>query len=349
MNLFRSFLSLMLSVWLLAFTAQAHADESPVTVIAKPKIINGTPAQANQVPWQAALFEVDNQDVFYVCGATLINKKWLVTAAHCFDDVASSTKHAVLLGAYDLSDATHGQLIEVSRVIKHPSYNARLNLDNDIALLQLKQDVDLQACGARCKILSWLSPDHEQQFAANGMPVQLAGWGQMINIDCTVEQEKCVQMRDQIIPSTLQVGQLQVVACPNIRYEVNNQTWPISSNMMCAYGANAQKPADTCAGDSGSGMVANIAAGQPLLAGITSWGQDAGCGDRAYPGVYTRISQYDDWLLSYVDPTAYAKRLADKAAQAPAPQSSGGGGGSVSLFGLLSLFVLVLLRKNLVK
>ncbi len=338
-------------------SVSAHAADQADAVIAQPKIINGEPALPTQVPWQLALLQVSTDgSLYYSCGATLIDKKWALTAAHCVDSIDADRHFEVLAGTYNLIQRNRAQQIKVKQVIMHPQYQAGVNLDQDIALLELKQAVDLSACGARCQVLPWMSSDKEPLYAAAGFPVQVAGWGQMINIDCEKDPAKCQQLRDDSVdgaplqPAILQVGQMQVTSCPSISYEMAGRSWPITTNMLCARGKSTTKPADTCVGDSGSGLVANVAAAQPLLAGITSWGQGADCGDPAHPGVYTRVAQYDDWLLSYVDPAAYKKRVAEREAEAKAQQGSGGGGGgSVSLLMLAGLGGLVAYRRRLLQ
>ncbi|CAB1341371.1 unnamed protein product [Coregonus sp. 'balchen'] len=50
---------------------------------------------------------------------------------------------------------------------------------------------------------------------------------------------------------------------------------------------------DTCQGDSGGPLV-RLSAGQFVQVGITSFGK--GCGREVFPGVYTRLASYMDFI-----------------------------------------------------
>lgn len=46
------------------------------------RIIDGSPAQVGQIPWQIALFiNLGTGTVF--CGGSIISEEWILTAAHC--------------------------------------------------------------------------------------------------------------------------------------------------------------------------------------------------------------------------------------------------------------------------
>ena len=50
------------------------------------KIVGGSNAAVGQYPWQVNIKGVISNDdsYYYLCGASVIDNQWLVTAAHCF-------------------------------------------------------------------------------------------------------------------------------------------------------------------------------------------------------------------------------------------------------------------------
>jgi secreted trypsin-like serine protease len=66
----------------------------------------------------------------------------------------------------------------------------------------------------------------------------------------------------------------------------------LGSGMFCA--GFLEGGVDTCQGDSGGGMVCEVR-GRQSVVGLTSWGY--GCGRPNRPGVYTKVSDYLDWIV----------------------------------------------------
>ena len=68
----------------------------------------------------------------------------------------------------------------------------------------------------------------------------------------------------------------------------------VTDNMLCAgYPAGGK---DTCQGDSGGPLVCRRSSSTDVweLHGITSWGY--GCARQKYPGVYTRVMRFANWI-----------------------------------------------------
>ena len=69
----------------------------------------------------------------------------------------------------------------------------------------------------------------------------------------------------------------------------------VTENMICTTKLGTKR--DTCVGDSGGPLFAEVARGRFIQVGITSW-SEGGCGmtEHGLFGVYTRIARFSDWI-----------------------------------------------------
>ncbi|KAK7175096.1 hypothetical protein R3I93_002101 [Phoxinus phoxinus] len=234
------------------------------------KIVGGQAATAGSWPWQVSI-----QSAYYgghFCGGSLINKDWVLSAAHCFQSSLGNVE--IYLGRRSQSGSNpYEEYRTVRRFINHPNYNNPPH-DNDIALLQLSSSVTFSdyirpVCLAAAGSV----------FAA-GTESWVTGWGML--------QAGGIQ-----IPDLLQEVMIPIVSNSDCD---NAYGGGITSNMMCA-GLLNQGGKDSCQGDSGGPMVSRNGS-QWIQSGIVSFGQ--GCADPKYPGVYARVSRYQDWINSHI-------------------------------------------------
>ncbi|XP_060732046.1 chymase-like isoform X2 [Tachysurus vachellii] len=82
----------------------------------------------------------------HVCSGMLIKTNYVLTTAHCVDDIEYSGKNKleVVLGAHNISQKEpQQQRIKVKKYIKHPCYKSN-ERPNDIMLLKLKSKAKLK-------------------------------------------------------------------------------------------------------------------------------------------------------------------------------------------------------------
>lgn len=245
---------------------------------ASPDIVGGEEATPGEFPWQAFL-----RIGSYICGGSLIDSQWVMTAAHCVerDDspgqpVPPSTV-TVHLGKHNIRQTEASQQTKsVAQVIMHPNYNSNSG-DSDIALLRLTSAAALNSRVATIPLL--VSPG-DDPLTAPGVLATVTGWG--------------TTSEGGVVSNTL-----QKVSIPIVSNATCNQAlpWTITQNMICAGYAAGGK--DSCQGDSGGPMIVPDGVGGWKQTGVVSFG--LGCARPGLYGVYTRVSRYIAWIGQYVD------------------------------------------------
>ncbi len=276
---------------ILSTTLIALADDPPrPRDLTGPRIVGGQEADPGEWPWQVALIASssgsDNYFFAQFCGGSLIDLDYVLTAAHCIsdsnDDIVSPTSLDVVAGVHDLWDPETGhQRRDVAQIIRHPGWD-KDTFDNDLAVLRLSSPVTLgpTAGGTKIDIVSLTPPG---TGSLTGVDATTTGWGAL-----SYGGGYPTSLREVVVPI------LSNATCENwLDGTYGNYDW-VTINMICA--GYPQGGKDACQGDSGGPLVYPMPAWK--LAGIVSWG--IGCAAPTSPGVYTRVSQYINWLDPYV-------------------------------------------------
>ncbi|CAH1255087.1 PRSS2 [Branchiostoma lanceolatum] len=174
----------------------------------------------------------------------------------------SANSMTVVVGEHDLSrNEGHEQSRSVQQVIPHP--------DDDIMLIKLSSPVTLNSrVGPASLPSSMVSP---------GTMVTVTGWG--------------ITHENGYIPDKLQKVDVPIIsrsACnaPNVYDGL------VTANEFCAGYMEGGK--DSCQGDSGGPVVRS-----GTVYGVVSWG--IGCARENAPGVYTKVSNYVDWINGHIN------------------------------------------------
>lgn len=228
------------------------------------RIVGGQLQRQGGSPWQVLL---RREDEYGFCGGSLINQRWVITAAHCLQQ----TPHHITIGDYDkMRPDKDEQKITVEKIIPHPHYH-EYTFDSDIALLYLSSAVTLgpfasPACLPDANLAERLMKPGEQGL--------VSGWGSTHYLQRSsrflrkvqlpvVEQKSCINSTEQII----------------------------TDNMFCA--GFLMEEMDACTGDSGGPFIVNYR-GTWFLTGVVSWGER--CAAQGKYGVYTRLGNYLSWI-----------------------------------------------------
>lgn len=94
----------------------------------------------------------DVAELDFKCGGTVINQRYILTAAHCITNLKKQKLAGVRLGEWEISTdkdcvgeycAPPVQDIAIEEVIPHPGYGSGSEFWNDIGLLRLASPINI--------------------------------------------------------------------------------------------------------------------------------------------------------------------------------------------------------------
>jgi len=231
-----------------------------------------------EYPWQAAILKKEEYDNVYVCGGSLIDSSHILTAAHCIKQYRPEELR-IRLGEWDVNNDSEfypNVELDVLSISIHPDFYSG-NLYNDIAIIKLDGFLDFQR---NPHISPVCLPDSLAEFS--GERCFVSGWGK----DAFGGDGSYQHTLKEVDVPVLDHGDCErKLQRTRLGYE-----FTLHPGFVCAGGEEGK---DSCKGDGGSPLVCQVG-GSWQLAGLVSWG--VGCGQRDVPGVYVKVSEYNQWI-----------------------------------------------------
>ncbi|XP_055381125.1 serine protease grass-like [Condylostylus longicornis] len=264
------------------------------------RISFGNLAGLKEFPFMV-LLQYNKRKPYFGCGGTLINDRYVLTAAHCI----VSSLFSVRIGEHTIDNIEDCQPfdeeyddemicndpvqdIPIENKIAHKRFD-RFKGTNDIALLRLERPANFEVNNVKTICLPIKVQPTNVTFSSG----VIAGWGTTENgttskillkgnLLVNKEREKCIETYNRV-------------------YSVD-----VTDTFICATGA---KNVDTCDGDSGGPLFQRfqLEKGEPkkyVQMGVVSAGPRIKCGDSNVNGgsLYTNVQKYIKWILNNLKP-----------------------------------------------
>ena len=279
------------------------------------RIVGGDPAEPGSALWQIQIYSTvkyndadlakdnklpdghpdkiyiakrDDYELSHRCGGSYIGDGWILTAAHCLNVPKGSnfmTDRRVRMGTQNLKAG--GATFAIDTAVKHIAYSKG---KNDVALIRVRDDgqiAKLTAAGRLAKVPMHLASD--PKLYANE-ELRVTGWGFTGARDRAsfnrMDSGNRVQ-NNPVILRQVAINYRADTVCKNA--PDYKDIWTAKS--LCAGSADPGK--DSCIGDSG-GPLTRLQKGERVLVGVVAFG--IGCAYKGIPGVYMRVSAYQDWI-----------------------------------------------------
>lgn len=215
-----------------------------------------------------------DDEVHLRCGAFLVSKRFLLTAAHCILNDAKLERYSVKLGTNSVNDTLADSYL-IKKVYKHEKYKGR---QNDIGIVELTEDVALNSNVLPICVYA------KQEDLSETTDLTVMGWG---------------VANDEELSGVLLKGTVQPVPRTACRARLNvglTNRIKLKDTHMCALGGKNENgtATDTCQGDSGGPMVLKEGNKNYVVAMVST---GSGCGSDYFPGIYTRVNKFLPWLI----------------------------------------------------
>ncbi|KAG5675195.1 hypothetical protein PVAND_005119 [Polypedilum vanderplanki] len=236
------------------------------------RVTGGNIARVGQFPYKAALNMITNNGDTYICGGNLVRYNWVITTAGCIDGFRQVYLFLGTIAGLGEGHAWKSPSIPERHLFKHPRYN-NVVFTNNLGMIYLETATESILNNQNIGLVS-LPTRADANFNVVGRNGMFAGYGR------TNDQGSSLW--------TLHYAVLPLVNNTICREVFPDNTTP---GILCANTAGGISP---CAGDTGSGIVIEVATGRNVLMGVFSYNVPV-CSIEI-PAVFEEITGHLDWI-----------------------------------------------------
>jgi len=233
------------------------------------RIVNGTEILIkNQYPWLALI----QYNQTFICAGTLISNLYIITAAHCIQNVEKKDNLKVVLGVHNRCvESSTTVVLSIAEIIIHADFD-KFTYAHDVALLKMTTRIHFnRQIQPICLPALDLYANTVSNKYQNKRGI-IVGWG--VTVPGDVNSTSCVP-REATVP-------------------ILNRSNCLNEDITLFCAGYFDGLIDTCQGDSGGPLQVLNKQRKYELIGIISSGE--GCALPGNPGLYTDVLQHLNWI-----------------------------------------------------